>query len=71
NTEATYLAWLDCRELGLSETELEDRIVNKAGLWLDRGTMFGQGGAGFQRINVACPRSVLDEALRRLKDGLT
>jgi len=70
NTEATYLAWLDCRELGLSETELEDRIVNKAGLWLDRGTMFGQGGAGFQRINVACPRSVLDEALQRLKVGL-
>lgn len=66
-TEATYLAWLDFRETGLCPRELDDLIVNRAKLWLDRGTMFGRGGAGFQRINVACPRSVLMEALERLR----
>ena len=65
-TEATYLAWLDFRGTGFSEAELESRIVNRAKLWLDRGSMFGQGGAGFERINAACPRSVLSEALTRL-----
>lgn len=66
-TEATYLAWLDFRGTGVTGKELEERIVHKAGLWLDRGEMFGQGGEGFERINVACPRSVLEEALGRLK----
>ena len=65
-TEATYLAWLDFRGTGLTDAELESRIVNRAKLWLDRGSMFGQGGAGFERINAACPRSVLTEALTRL-----
>ena len=49
----------------LSE-ELEDLIVKKAGLWLDSGDIFGAAGRGFERINVACPRSVLTEALERL-----
>ena len=66
-TEATYLAWLDFRETGLCPQELDRLIVHEAKLWLDRGTMFGRGGAGFQRINVACPRSVLMEALERLR----
>ena len=65
-TEATYLAWLDFRGLGLRTAELEDRIVNRAGLWLDRGGMFGRSGEGFERINAACPRSVLSTALDRL-----
>ena len=65
-TEATYLAWLDFRGTGLTDAELESRIVNRAKLWLDRGSMFGEGGAGFERINAACPRSVLTEALTRL-----
>ncbi|MCL2035518.1 MAG: pyridoxal phosphate-dependent aminotransferase [Oscillospiraceae bacterium] len=65
--EGTYLVWLDCRGLGLSPSKLDDLIVYKAGLWLDDGPMFGAGGEGFQRINIACPRSVLEQALSRLR----
>lgn len=65
--EGTYLLWLDCRALGLDSRELEDLIVREAGLWLDRGAMFGEAGEGFQRINVACPRSILEQALTQLK----
>ena len=64
--EGTYLVWLDFRSCGMTAEELEDMIVNKAKLWLDSGTMFGEAGAGFQRINVTCPRSVLKEAMDRL-----
>ena len=64
--EGTYLLWVDFRSLGLSGKELEDLIVKKAGLWLDSGDIFGAAGRGFERINVACPRSVLTEALERL-----
>lgn len=66
-TEGTYLMWLDFRKLGLSESELEDLIVKKAKLWLDSGRIFGTAGKGFQRINVACPRKTLTEALTRLE----
>ena len=66
--EGTYLAWLDCRELGLSAKELNAVITNKAKLWLNDGVMFGRGGSGFQRMNVACPRSVVKNALARLKE---
>ena len=65
--EGTYLVWIDCRELGLSDKELDDLVVNKAGLWLDGGTMFGESGSGYQRINVACPRKTLENALDKLK----
>jgi len=64
--EGTYLAWLDCAGLGLGDRELDDLIVHKAGLWLDAGPMFGAGGAGFQRINFACPRAILGQALEQL-----
>ena len=64
--EGTYLLWVDFRSLGLSRRELEDLIVKKAGLWLDSGDIFGAAGRGFERINVACPCSVLTEALERL-----
>lgn len=64
--EGTYLLWLDMRDLGLSGEDLERLVTEKAGLWLDGGTMFGPEGTGFQRINIACPRSVLEEALQRL-----
>lgn len=65
--EGTYLLWLDFRKLGLSENELDDLIIKKAKLWLDSGRIFGEAGKGFQRINVACPRETLTEALRRLE----
>ncbi len=65
--EGTYLVWLDFRGTGLSVEELEKLIVHKAKLWLDSGIIFGESGRGFQRINVACPRSVLSEALERIR----
>ena len=64
--EGTYLVWLDCKALNLSNEALEDLIVNKAKLWLDGGTMFGEVGSGFQRINIACPITLLEEAFQRL-----
>lgn len=64
--EGTYLVWLDFRAYRLSDLELNRRIVHKAGLWLDDGGMFGKAGEGFQRINIACPRSILKEALEKL-----
>ncbi len=64
--EGTYLAWLDLRPLGLSDAELKRRILHSARLWLDDGPMFGTGGQGFQRLNLACPRAILREALERL-----
>ena len=65
--EGTYLIWLDFSALGYSDAELDDIIVNKAKLWLDRGTMFGPEGANFQRINIATPRPVLQDAFERLE----
>lgn len=65
--EGTYLIWLDCRELELTDKKLEELIIGKAGLWLDSGTMFGNGGEGFQRINIACPKETLKKAMERLK----
>ena len=65
--EGTYLVWLDFRELGLCERELEDLIVNRAKLWLDSGAIFGKVGEGFERINIATQRSVLQEALERIR----
>jgi len=65
--EGTYLAWLDFSELGHSAQELDRLIRDKAGLWLVGGTTFGDCGAGFQRMNIACPRSVLSEGLARLE----
>ena len=66
--EGTYLVWLDFRETGLSVEELDDKIINQAKLWLDSGKIFGSCGEGFQRINVACPQKVLEEAMDRIKN---
>ncbi|WP_303859971.1 MalY/PatB family protein [Alkalibaculum bacchi] len=68
--EGTYLVWLDCKGLGLSEQELEELIVNKAKLWLDGGTMFGKDGENFQRVNIACPRAILEKAFQQLAQAL-
>lgn len=65
--EGTYLVWLDCSELGISGKELDQFIVEKAGLWLDGGAMFGPSGVDFQRVNIACPRATLELALDKLK----
>lgn len=66
--QGTYLIWLDFRRYGLSDGELTRLIQQKANVWLDDGYIFGAGGSGFQRINIACPRSVLREALSRIAD---
>lgn len=68
--DGTYLLWLDFNGLGLNEDEREELIVKKAGLWLDSGAMFGPVGEGFERINIACPRSVLKEAFDKLRAAL-
>jgi cystathionine beta-lyase len=68
--DATYLAWLDCRALSLNQDQLEDLMLNKAGLFLDEGYIFGEEGAGFERINVACPRYILEDALHRLVEAI-
>lgn len=64
--QASFLVWLDCRALGLGHDALVDLFVNQAGLALNDGEMFGQGGEGFMRLNVGCPRAVLRQALDRL-----
>ena len=68
--EGTYLIWLDFKAYGLTDRELNQRIIQKAGLWLDSGEIFGLTGEGFQRINIACPRSILTEALEKLANAL-
>ncbi|PKL05942.1 MAG: hypothetical protein CVV53_06860, partial [Spirochaetae bacterium HGW-Spirochaetae-9] len=68
--EGTYLAWIDCRGLGLDDAGLKEFFTKKAGLWLDEGTKFGTGGSGFMRLNMACPRSLLVEALARLEKAM-
>jgi cystathionine beta-lyase len=60
--EATYLAWIDLRALGLADDEARTRLLD-AGIWLDEGRKFGRGGEGFQRLNLACPRSVVVRAV--------
>ncbi len=64
--EGTFLLWLDFSALGYSDSELDDLIVNKAKVWLDRGTMFGPEGDKYQRINIATPQPLLREALDRI-----
>ena len=64
-TEGTYLAWLDVRALGLSNEDLEKMNIEKAGLELDEGYIFGTNGSGFERINLALPRKELERALLR------
>lgn len=64
--EASFLVWLDCRELRLTHNELIDLFVNRAHLALNDGAMFGPGGEGFMRMNVGTPRTILKEALDRL-----
>ena len=68
--EGTYLIWLDFSKVVDNHKELEDIIVNKAKLWLDPGIIFGRETNLFERINIACPRSVLEQAMEQLKEAL-
>ena len=64
--QGTYLIWLDCRALGLDDMALRSFMREKARVGLDDGVLFGAGGSGFQRMNIACPRAILSEALERI-----
>ena len=66
NIEGTYLAWLDCRNLNLTPSELDDLFLGKAGVWLHNGHTFGAGGQGFMRMNIACPKSILEKAIQQI-----
>jgi len=68
--EATYLVWLDCRGLKLSQDQLKDLFLKKARLWLSAGDSFDTEGAGYMRLNAACSRVLIEKALRRLKKVL-
>lgn len=69
--EGTYLIWLDFRGLGLSKEARHHLIEEKAGLWTDEGEIFGAEGEGFERINIACPRKTLEEALNRIRTAVS
>jgi cystathionine beta-lyase len=68
--EATYLVWLDCRDLGFSNEELRKFMIEKVKVGFNDGPTFGAGGDGFQRMNVGCPRNVVREALDRMEKAI-
>jgi cysteine-S-conjugate beta-lyase len=68
--EGTYLVWLDCRELGLDKLALKRLMMEEARVYLDEGFIFGPEGEGYERINIACARSVLAEALERIRKAI-
>ncbi len=64
--EGTYLAWLDFRQYGLSVEELRDALYTRARVGFEDGSVFGEEGMGFMRVNLACPRAIVKEAMTRL-----
>ena len=68
--EATYLMWLNCRELGMDQDGLKKFFFEKAKLGLNDGVTFGTGGEGYMRMNIACPRATLEEAVNRLEKAV-
>lgn len=68
--EASFLIWLDCRGLKLSHEELNNLFVEKAGLALNDGEIFGPGGEGFMRMNIGCPKSIIEKALQQLQTAV-
>lgn len=65
--EGTYLLWLDCRALGLDQAGLRHLFLKHAKVALNDGRLFGPGGEGFMRMNIGCPRSILQEGLERIE----
>ena len=68
--EGTYLVWLDCRGLGMTDTALKQFLIKQAGLGLSSGILFGEAGSGFMRMNIATPQAVVAEALTRLSQAI-
>lgn len=69
--DATYLVWLDFKDLGAEPVYLHRLLKNEGKIWLDEGYLFGETGEGFERINIACPRETLRDGLERIKICLT
>lgn len=67
--EGTYLLWLDFKEFNLSDDEINDILLNRAKVWLDRGDMFGKLGSGYMRMNIALPKEKLERALNQIKEA--
>ena len=65
--EATYLVWVDCSVLNCSSATIAEKLLEKEKLWINAGTMYGSGGENFIRLNIACPRELLDEGLKKLR----
>ncbi|EJO5346567.1 pyridoxal phosphate-dependent aminotransferase [Clostridium botulinum] len=70
DSEGTYLLWIDCRELKMSKNELKEFMLKEAGVAFDEGYIFGQEAVGFERMNIACPRQLLQEALKRIEKAV-
>ncbi len=64
--ESTYMVWMDCRDLGLKGDTLKDFFIKKAGLGMNDGQVFGTGGEGFMRMNLACPHATVEKAMEKL-----
>lgn len=69
--EGTYLLWLDCRKLGMNDVKLKQFFINKAGVGMSPGTLFGEGGQGFMRMNIGTPRHVIAKALENIRKACT
>jgi len=65
--EATYLAWIDFNATGLQDVEIKRKLIREVRLGLSHGPIFGKGGSGFQRMNLATPKTNVEEALSRMK----
>ncbi|MFI7130702.1 MalY/PatB family protein [Nonomuraea sp. NPDC050153] len=68
--DSLYLAWMDCRGLGMDPQTLDTFMLTRARLWFDKGQKFGTEGHGYLRVNLGCPRATVDEALRRLTTAI-
>jgi len=68
--EGTYLMWLNCKNLNLSDEELDNLFINKANIALDSGYWFGIEGSGYMRLNIACPRKILENGMNKLKEAV-
>ena len=68
--EGTYLAWVDCSVLKMKSKEIEVRLIRDSKVWINAGTLYGEAGEGFIRINFACPRATLEQGLERIVSGL-
>ena len=68
--DSLYLAWMDCRGLGMDAAALDKFMLTEARLWLDKGQKFGLEGHGYMRVNLGCPRSTVDEAIHRLTTAI-